>query len=123
MQKGQEPQFKVAIHDEPDEAPLVIPVARYKIEDEPEEVFAKQPLPPVKVEIKDEPGDNAPLHRADRADPAGALSGLRTADGVRHRLHRGRRCRANKLLTFSRNGSTNSTMVSVSGGKGRVRRL
>ncbi len=58
--KAQEAQFKVAIQDEPDEVPNVVPVARYKIDDEPEEVFAKQPLPPVKVEIKDEPGEAAP---------------------------------------------------------------
>jgi predicted secreted protein len=53
-----EPQFKVAIQDEPDEDSGVKPVARYKIEDELEERFGPQATGPVKVEIKDDPAES-----------------------------------------------------------------
>lgn len=114
-----EVQYKVAIQDEPDDDPPIAPVVRFKIDDEPEEVFAKQPLPPVKVEIKDEPGENQqaidvpitpnPLvsytyHTTPRTF---GISGTAAAGSA-----------ANKQLTYASNGSTNSTMVSVDGARG-----
>ncbi len=116
-QTPQEAQFKVAIHDEPDEAPLMAPVARYKIEDEPEVRFAKQALPPVKVEIKDEPGENgpaavqiaaAPLVRYNVSEPPMSFGIVCTDAAAGARF---------KKLTFDAAGNTNSTMVSVNGGK------
>jgi hypothetical protein len=113
----QEAQFKVAIHDEPDDMPKVIPVARYTIEDEPEVRFAKQPLPPVKVDIKDEPGETgpeavqisaAPLVRYAVSEPPISFGISCTDAAAGARL---------KKLTFDVAGRTNSTMVSVSGGK------
>jgi hypothetical protein len=90
-------------------------VARYKIEDEPEERNVK--LAPVKVDIKDEPGENgpdavqiaaAPLVRYNLPEPpvSFGITCTEAAGGARF-----------KQLTFDTAGGTNSTMVSVSGGK------
>ncbi len=106
-----EPQFKVAIQDEPDDGPTVVPVARYKIEDEPEERLVK--AAPVKVEIKDEPaevgpkggGKSAPIDpklRVSYAYGSGRKWGLTDTA-------------TNKLLTFSPTGETNLTYVRVNG--------
>ncbi len=113
---GQASEFTVAIHDEPDIDPPVVPVVRFKIEDEPEERFARLPPPPVTVDIKDEPGENngpemaiaaAPLVSYSLASPPKTfgISGTATAGATRP-----------KQLTYSRIGDTNTTVVSVNGG-------
>src|SRR5438309_855861 len=53
--------FKAIIQDEPDDVSAVNAVARFKVEDEPEEWLGKPPAaPPVRVEFKDEPTEFAP---------------------------------------------------------------
>lgn len=108
-------EYKVAIQDEPDEGPPLKPVARYKIEDEPEERLVK--AAPVKVDIKDEPADNGPaaveiaanpLVRYDVSEPPMSFGITCTEAAGAAKL---------KRLTYDQAGRTNSTMVSVSGGK------
>ena len=117
--KGADVEFKVAIQDEPDIDVPVIPVVRFKIDDEPEERFAKLPPPPVTVDIKDEAGENNPA-RVDTPIAAAPLVGYaynttpRTF-GISSTGAAGKS--AFKKLTYERNGFTNSTMVSVNGAR------
>jgi hypothetical protein len=116
-----EVQFKVAIQDEPDDNPPAIPVVRFKVEDEPEEVFAKLPPPPVKVEIKDDPGENNlggdvpiapnPLvsYRYGSTPRTFGISSTAAAGAA-----------ANKQLTFAPDGWSSSTMVSVAGARAEL---
>lgn len=117
VQGPQEPQFKVVIQDEPDEGPQLIPVARYKIDDEPEERFGKPKLPPVKVEIKDEPGEKGAEAVPIAAAPlvSYALSNPPMAFGISCTDAAG--AARFKKLTFDANGTSNTTLVSMNGGK------
>jgi hypothetical protein len=109
--------FKVAIQDEPEDDPPLVPVVRFKIDDEPEEVFAKLPPPPVKVEIKDEPGENpqaAIVPVAPNPLVSYAYHSTPRTFGISSTAAAGGTA---KQLTYATNGSTNSTMASVAGAK------
>src|SRR5206468_2114389 len=89
---------------------------RFKIEDEPEERFAAQAPPPVKVEIKDEPMEN-PFDAPIAANPlvSFAYGPTPRTFGISATAAAGDAAR--KQLTYARNGNTNSTMVSVAGSR------
>jgi hypothetical protein len=112
---AKEVDFKVAIQDEPDDGPIVAPKARYEEKDEPEERFGRQPVAPVKVDIKDEKAENnGPGHVVPiAATPVVTYSATSPPNtfGISG---------AGKQLTFSTTGRTNTTVVSVNGGKAEL---
>ena len=111
--------FKVAIQDEPDVLPKASPFARVTIKDEPEERFEKQPELPVKWTHNIQPPENnVPMKLAPIAkDPlvSYTLTDPPTEFGVGINAAAG--AAGGKSLTFMRNGTTNSTVVSVNGSK------
>ncbi len=107
---------KVVIIDEPDENPNFTGQTRFTIEDEPEERVGNARLQPVKVEIKDEPAENT--------GGPGASIGTTPFVSYMYNFNPSRfgitgtaaaGPAAFKQITFSRNGSTNTTVISVDG--------
>ncbi len=154
----EETAFAVQIQDEPDEGPAG--AAAFKIEDEPEERVGNAPPAPVKVEIKDEPAEGGPAAPIDptplvkyalrspnglplRPELTDNRTGPNTASppnlgivmplnplsfGVSATDAAG--TARNKLLTWSANGHSNSTVVrldgaitELGGNRGRVVRM
>ncbi len=108
---------KVVVTDEPDEGTNLASGPRFKIEDEPEERIGSARLQPVKVEIKDEPAEN---NGPGQAVPIGAtplVTYLATNPPKRFGITGTAAAgpAAFKQLTYSANGSTNTTVVSVNG--------
>lgn len=108
-----EAKYEAKIQDEPDEGPVNAPGVRFTIEDEPEERFGKQPMAPVKVEIKDEPEEVAPMLPKAGGVPVDPILRVSYRNGG---YQWGLTDTAtNKRLTFSEVGSTNRTILRIAG--------
>jgi hypothetical protein len=111
-----EPKFQFVIQDEPDEAPKA-PPARFKIDDEPEERFGKaaEKAQGVKFEIKDEPPENAGGGAAVEIEKT-PLVRFQVSPQQEFGLSTVERKGQGKRLTFSPDGGSNNTVLSVNGG-------
>lgn len=114
--KDNQPVFKVDVQDEPEERTGAIPVL-FRIEDDPDERKALPP-PPVKVEIKDEPGEEpGPAGGEVPIDPTPLVNILpHNSHGKFGVMTTGAAgAAANKRLTYSRDGATSNTVLRVDG--------
>ncbi len=113
---GGEPVFQFVIQDEPDEAPKALP-AKFKIDDEPEERFGKAAEKPagVKFEIKDEPPENGPGGVAAEIDKTPRVQ-FAVSREMEFGLSTVERNGQGKRLSYSPDGASNNTVLSVNGG-------